>query len=612
MPLTGAQLLRNFRVYHEEGPWLALLLAALPLGAAYWLFRKAPRLKNTTVPVRLAQLAAGLTAALSLAMMVLVLAPSVTIHVWTVPASAVGIFVVLAAATVRMVNDRAAAIFVDQQVGLSERVSTALEILNSPAPVSSLEAAFNAPVIASALKACQEVKTARVGYSRLGSRTYALAAVAATAAICVSLLPPVAAQARAVRGPTIAVVKTTKDLQQVFKELEEKKLPNDKITAERLKPLQTAIQQLQQGNMSQIEANSVLNEAKEQMKRDQEALAASDKVQEMLRQMSQTQDFSKAADDMKEAQMRQTAGDANAANQQKNADDALKNSANSLADKVKNGTDAEKKDIADKLQAAADKAKSDPQLQKDLQSAADAARKGDASQMSQSMQDAGQHMGEQQANEQASQDSVNRAMSEINRMQGSGTESTLGSGTPPGMDTSMGQQNGAGNNGQGQDQANGNQNQGGNQSGSQGSQGQGNSGAGQQASAGGNGGDGKTGQNSDAGGSTNFENKGSAGPSNDKGPIGGTGSFVRIYDQRVNQSNGTQEKVGSFINPLGKANGSTDVMGAADKSDPSIKTYEDVLPEARQRAMEEMSRQEYPPQYQEMVKQFYQEDPKGK
>jgi hypothetical protein len=576
--------------------------------------KKAPRVGLKTAPVRLLYVTATLTVALSLLMLVLVISQKAPhIPTWLVPTATIGSFVLLAAATVRMVNARTAAIFVDQQVGLNERVSTALEILNSPAPTSPLQAAFNAPVIASALKACQEVKTARVGYSRLGSRTYALAAVAATATVCISLLPPVAAQARAVRGPTIAVVKTTKDLQQVFKELEEKKLPNDKITAERLKPLQTAIQQLQQGNMSQIEANSVLNEAKEQMKRDQEALAASDKVQEMLRQMSQTQDFSKAADEMKEAEMRQAAGDSNAANQQKNAQDTLKNSANSLADKVKNGTDAEKKDIADKLQAAADKAKSDPQLQKDLQSAADAARKGDSSQMSQSMQDAGDHMGQQQANEQTSQDSVNRAMSEIDRMQGSGTESTMGS--PPGQDGAGQQQSGGGDqaNQGNQGQQNGAQgNQAGNQASGQNGQGQGNSGGSQQASAGGDGGDGKGSQNSNAGGSTNFENKGSAGPSNDKGPIGGTGSFVRIYDQRVNQSNGAQEKVGSFINPLGQANGSTDVMGAADKSDPSIKTYADVLPEARQRAMEEMSRQEYPPQYQEMVKQFYQEQPKGK
>jgi hypothetical protein len=56
--------------------------------------------------------------------------------------------------------------------------------------------------------------------------------------------------------------------------------------------------------------------------------------------------------------------------------------------------------------------------------------------------------------------------------------------------------------------------------------------------------------------------------------------------------------------------GTAEVFGPADKNDASIKTYKDVLPEAKQQAMDELIRQEYPPQYQEMVRQFYNDAPK--
>jgi hypothetical protein len=105
--------------------------------------------------------------------------------------------------------------------------------------------------------------------------------------------------------------------------------------------------------------------------------------------------------------------------------------------------------------------------------------------------------------------------------------------------------------------------------------------------------------------------EGRSGPGGrDDGPLHGKNSFVRIYDSRSTDTNGSQEKVGSFINPLnGPANGSVDVMGSADDKNSQIKTYSDVLPEARQQAMDELTRQEYPPQYQEMVRQFYNDAP---
>jgi len=69
--------------------------------------------------------------------------------------------------------------------------------------------------------------------------------------------------------------------------------------------------------------------------------------------------------------------------------------------------------------------------------------------------------------------------------------------------------------------------------------------------------------------------------------------------------------VGSKINPLGgAAKGTMDVMGPADKNDPAFKTFADVLEDNHQRMMEELDRQEYPAQYKDMIKAFYQDQGK--
>ena len=591
--LIGCRLLREPLPW-ENLPWMGLLMGLLPLGAAAWLFRAAPRLGKLNLTPALVRVAAVLTAVLSVAMIVLVLHPlGRQVPVWMVPAATIAAFVIMSAASVRMVNLRSAAIYVDQQVGLHERVSTALEMLEAPA-ASTLVAAFRAPVIASALGACQEVRTAKVGYSRLDSRLYAFAALVAIAAASLTLIPPMPARAVPIRKPNTILVQQSKNLHEILKDLEEKKLPNDKITLEKLKSLQNAINQLQQGNMSPIESSAVLNEAKEQMKREQEAMAASDKVQDMLKTMSQTQDFAKAADQMKDAQMQQAQGDAGTAQQA--AAEALKGAADALADKMKSGqmSEAEKKALGDKLQAAADKASADPQLQKDLQSAADAVKSGDANKLSSAMQSAGQRMGQQSAGGQMSQSALNRAMSEIDRMQngGAGSQSTMGQG---------GGQNGSQSGNQGNGEGNGNQANGGQGAGQQPGKGTGDAPAGGQPGGG----------LSSKDGTTMLENRG--GPDgHHEGDIGGKESFVRIYDSTSIPTEGSQEKVGSYINPLnGPANGSMDVMGSADDKNSQIKAYSDVLPEARQQAMDELTRQEYPPQYQEMVRQFYGEAPKA-
>jgi hypothetical protein len=598
--LTGARLLRE-PLSWENLPWCAMLLSLIPLAGAYWIYRNTAKLQYLGLSTSLVRIASILTALSAAAMFTLLFIPAGRqIPVWTVPAATILAFVILAAATVRMIDVRTAAIYVDQQVGLHERVSTALELLTAP-PDSAPQTAFRAPVIASALDACQHVRSANVGYRRLDSRAYALAALVAIAAASLTLIPPSPARAVPIRKPNTILVSKSRDLHDVLKELEDKKLPNDKVTSEALKPLQNAVTRLQEGTMSQIESSALLSEAKAQLKREQDAMAAADKVQDALKAMSQTKDLANAADALKKAEMQKAEGNASAADQQQSAAEALKAAANALADKMASGkmSDAEKKDLADKLQEAAAKAGADPQLQKDLQSAADAARNGNSQQLAQSMQSAGQRLGRQSAANQMSRQAMNRAMSEIDKMQGSGSQSTMG---PPGEQqagSGPGQQ-GGGQNGDAGGMANGNT------PGTSGGQ----PGGGPPGSGQGSAQVPKNYSGDSGNGSTMMEARGS--PDRIQGqPLGGTGTFVRVYDSTSVNTDGSQEKVGSHINPLqAPAIGTVEVLGAADKNDPTIKTYSDVLPDARQQAMDDLTRQEYPPQYQEIIRQFYNETPK--
>jgi len=608
--LTTAWLLR----VRFAGWATVVALVPVALGALAWMYamkleKKSRVLGIGGVSAGLARVGAVATAVLAVGMTAAVWGATGAgaVPAWGIMVAAAVVFVVLAVGSVRMIDARSAAIFVDQQVGLNERVATALELLEQPA-ASALEAAFRAPVIASAVGACQRVKTAKVAYGRMDGRVYAVAATVAIAAVAVSLMTPLPAQARTVKKMSPVIVTNAKNLQEVLKEMEQKRLPNDKVTADKLKPLEQALGQLKQGDMSAIESSAMLDQAKREMQRDKEQTEASDKVQQMLKKMEQTQDFAQANDPMKDAHMQEAQGNANAGSQKAAAEKGINDAAKGMADKMRGGqmSDKDKKDLADGLNKAAKQAAGDPQLQKDLQDAADAAKSGDADKMQQSMQAAGDRMGEQRANQAMSQDSVNRAMAEIDRMQGNsgGTQSTMGQSADgnPGSQGNQGNQGNQGQNGEGQN----GENQGGQQGGQgqQASSGQGQEGTQAGGQAGPGQGGGQPGQGSEA--SSMMENRGGPGDQHEGGPIGRKESFVRIYDQRTTETNGTTEKVGSHINPLGgPAAGTTEVMGNADKTDATIRTYADELPAARQKMMDELDRQEIPPQYQDLVREFY-------
>jgi hypothetical protein len=225
--LAGARLLREAHPY-----WAAAVPLVALLGAGV-LWRKANACGRAGVLTPgMARTAAILTATLALAASVLMLIPAgAAIPVWAMAAAPALVLILAAIASVRMIDARAAAIFVDQRAGLEERVSTALEMLDTPATGggggggNDLEAPFRAPVVESAVAACQQVKRAKVGYRRLDPRAYPLAATVALAAVAVSFLTPLPAPLAPIKRQYVQVQESARKLADVLKEEQQKRPP---------------------------------------------------------------------------------------------------------------------------------------------------------------------------------------------------------------------------------------------------------------------------------------------------------------------------------------------------------------------------------------------------
>ena len=109
----------------------AMGIALVPLAGAAWLWMKSSRFNNVVLTPVLVRLAAVIIAVLCVATLALVSTSVLTqLPIWSIPAGAVAILSIAAAATVRVVDTRSAAIFVDQQIGLKERVSELIRYSN--------------------------------------------------------------------------------------------------------------------------------------------------------------------------------------------------------------------------------------------------------------------------------------------------------------------------------------------------------------------------------------------------------------------------------------------------------------------------------------------------
>ncbi len=613
----------------------AMGIALVPMIGAAWLWVKSPRFNNVVLTPVLVRLAAVIIAVLCVATLALVSTSVLAqLPIWSIPAGAVAILSIAAAATVRVVDTRSAAIFVDQQIGLKERVSTALEFIHTESG-SALEDSFRRPLIFSALAACTEVRRARIGYSRLDRRVYALMVTGILAASGISLLTPLPAIAK--RTPTsiqIVARNETKLLEAI--KAQEKKFAEEHndIAEKKIEPLKKAVEGIRNKNMDSVSATEAILKAGAEMKRDFEQGAASEKAMAALENANELNPFNKAASDLKDANLQANATAGSGATQTP-SQQKLDQETNALGDKLSSGkmSDQEKKKLAGNLRSAAEQAKGDPQLQSSLNQAADATEKGDGKGLSSAMKDAGARMGQMQAEHQLSGQALKDAMaaaddaakgmsgmsageqqanSGASNPQGDDNGGSQGSGNPGGSDKGgdqSGNQQGnqQGNQGSG-DQANG-QDSGGSQDGSKPGDGNqpgagageaGQKGDGQAASGSGSGDD-----NDGGGGSTNIHGASGPGGKHHGNEIGREGTFVKLYESTPINSRGEQKKVSGKINPLKASGGSMDVQMQGDKTDGTIVPYNEQRENLRPKVMDDLQRQQIPPQYRDLIINYY-------
>jgi len=624
--MVGARLLVD-RFY-----WISILAALIPLVAATTAWNEARHVRGrgrggVVITPMFLWLMAGLTC-VAVAATVTALSVTVSAHlpVWAFAAGTAALFVLCSALTVRPINAKTAAIFVDQQVGLKERVSTALEFVNA-APeegtrgASEIEAAFRKPVIASALEACQSMRTAKVGYARADQRLYALAATVAIVATGVCFLTPLPAAANPANKPFLAVVDKGEKLNKILQEIEQKKETQNEEAQKHIQALKNAITDLRKGNMSPFEANERLTEEKGDLQRAQDEMDASEKVEKALDNIKGLDAIAQASDHLKDANISNSNGEAGSASAQDQAQKGVRDAAAGIGSKVKNGemSQADKDKLASDLKKAAGAAKDDQQLKEDLSKAADAAKKGDGDQVASSLNAAGQRMGQQGAQSQLSGQALKDEMDAIDQANddghgsdeqraraasGHGDQNNEGGSQTANSGQSGEQQSGEGLQGAGPQ--NGGQQGGGQEGGSQqgGSQqaGGGQQGSGQQN---GNGVNGTAGEQMRGGGSTNLHAPSGPGDHSAGKPLGGSEAYVKVYDETQIQSQGKTEKVSGKINPLAPAAGTIQVKGQGDNTDSTIQTYESQLPAARKRAMDDLQTQQIPPQYRDLIRDYY-------
>ncbi len=605
----AALFILGSRLLVERYLILGLLVAIAPLACGGWLL--ATRRNWLGAFPRTLQILAALV--LVAHFVLLFFQMYLNLALWVAPVSAGALLALAAMILTRQISPRQAAIFVDLQAGLKEKVSTALE-WSSAEPASELEAAFRAPLLASAIEACAQVRSAKVGYARMNRRMYGLTLIALLCIFGMTLLEPLPALAKRNDKPNAHVIKLAAKLSDKIAEIEKKQPENIKPETTQIESLKATITELKRGNMSNLEAMSRLAEAREKMQENQDRQNASEQVKEALDSTPPTQPLAGAAEQMRDAMMKKAAGDQASGEALQKAQKALDDAAKNAADKLASGkmTDQEKKQLGDALNKAAGAAGHDPKLKQSLEDAGQALRENNSDKLSKALSDAGQQMGQQMSERKLSgealseairaADGASRDLGNNDGQNGEGQQASAGgdqgqSGGQDGQNGQQGQQNqqagatGGEQNGGGQ----GESGQGSAQPGGQDGQGSGQS---QMASGGGSGA-------SQGSGSTNWENRGGPGEENPGGAVGGQGKFVKIYGENTIANRGSAEKAAGKVDSRGRSAGDKDTLSLADKNQTTITEFAGQLPSARKEAEEQLSRQQIPSQYRDLIRKYY-------
>ncbi len=610
-------------------PILAHVVAALPLvaaPAALWVRfeRKVP-----AYPFAVALAAVAGTLAF-LVLMHTSFRPQIA--PWMIPAGAAIACLAATLVTTRPVDTRASAIFVDHQVGLKERVSTALEWAGMQ-PASPLEDAFRGPLVQSAIAACKTVHGARVGYGRLDRRAYAVAATCIIAAIAATQLEPLPAPYHPAYHANIVAIRAGNGLEKALAAIQKEK-PDEKVDpilqknpADALRPLATA---LKQGDMSNLEALGEVNKVRETLadalgKQDagklaNEALAGS--------QSDAAKRLTDASDALRDAQMKAAQGDAGAASALEAARQQMQDAANAAGNKLASGqmSAKEKADLKAALAGAAGKSGGDPQLKDALNRAAKAADGGNASDLAQGLQDAGNQMAKDGASSQLSgkelRDAMAAADSAASQLGGSSEANAGGSNSGAGESGQPGSEGGAqANSGSGQQPDGSGQRPGGGgqQPAGGGDQAGGPAGGGQppgggesgaagggmaSADTGSSAGNGPMDPGDGGGGSTNFEGRSGPGGKHHGEEVGRAGQMVKLYEATP-IANAGEAHQGSVVLNKGAAAGTTEVKGVADRNTGSIVTYDSQLPALNQMVNDSLNRNQIPAQYRDLIHAYF-------
>jgi len=649
------------RWVHDRYIFLAVVLALLPLllmvtallGLArrQWRGRLTGRAVHTTwQTLPLHRRIVLVTAALLCVAAAVIFGLPVASHLkmWMIP-SVVGAACLLAAfLTLPTVTHRAAAIFVDRQAGLQEKVTTALEWTHV-GPAAPLEEGFRTPLLQSAAAACQQVHIARAGYARLDPRMYGIMLAAALVAGLLTTLQPLQASLRAPRPGLLATSKASDTLAEALAQLE-KQHKDTTPAADKtvLEPLRQVAKTLRQSDeeVDKLEKELRVADQAREFKEMAERQDADQKTQQEMNRDEALGALAKAAEEMRQAAMAGDGGAASAEGQKAQALKDIEQAAAAAGDKLgagKMGQD-EKEKLKGALARAAGNAAKDPQLKQAFQGAAAAVDKNDGKGLAQNLTAAGTRMAEQTAQKSMTREELTRASQALDQAaremgggsqaeqqaaaQGAGqTGSQSGGGAgddkPSAQNGSAGgEQNGGpqgggheggGQQGGGQQSAGGQDGQepsagqqpgqsGGQQAGGQNGAGQGGQQPGGQAA-----GNGATASADNGGnGSTNLKQMGAPGSHNNPRQAGGVGEFVKIYGEKPIASQGATNKVLGKINP-GGAVGSTDVQAMADKADQTLIEYSKEMPAARQAAESAIAKDKIPPQYRDFIREYFDE-----
>ena len=102
-----------------------------------------------------------------------------------------------------------------------------------------------------------------------------------------------------------------------------------------------------------------------------------------------------------------------------------------------------------------------------------------------------------------------------------------------------------------------------------------------------------------------MEQRGGPGEKHNDAPLGGTGTFVKVYDSKSIETRGKKESTPGHINPLGTPSGSVDTLAQGDKGDATIQSYDHVQAAAKKKALDDLSTQPIPPQDKDLIRAYY-------